>query len=72
MKKTQDLLSEKYYWSSFGEEGLRISKILEGANPKDEMKCLQNWVNHLDKALTFPIKAIVAESQDNWLILLLW
>ena len=68
VKKIQDLLSEKYCWSSFGEEGLRILKILEGVNPKDEMECLQKWVNHLDKALTFPIKAIVAESQDNWLI----
>jgi hypothetical protein len=68
VKMEQDLLSEKYYWSSLGEEGLRISKILEGVNPKDEMKCLQNWVSHLDKALTFPIQVIVPESENNWLI----
>ncbi|MEI8048482.1 MAG: calcium-binding protein [Bacteroidota bacterium] len=68
VKMIQDLLSKKYYWSSLGEEGLRIAKILEGVNPKDEMKCLQNWVSHLDKTLTFPIQAIVTESEDNWLI----
>jgi len=68
VKKTQKLLSDKYHWSSLGEEGLRISKVLNGIDPNDEMKCLQNWVNHLDKSLTFPIQAIVTESEDNWLI----
>jgi len=65
VKKTQDQLSEKYYWFSFGEEGLRISKILDGVNRHDEIKCLQKWVNHLDKTLTFPIEAIVSETEDN-------
>jgi len=32
------------------------------------MKCLQKWVEHLDKDLSFPIQAIVSESEDDWLI----
>lgn len=65
VKKTQDKLSEKYFWASVGEEGLRISKILEGVDLHDEMKCYEKWVEHLDKELTFPISAIVSESDDN-------
>ena len=55
-------------WASLGEKGLRISKILHGVNPHNEMKCLQKWVEHLDKELIFPIQATVSESEDNWLI----
>lgn len=68
VKKAKDKLSEKYYWASLGEEGSRISKILQGVDPNDEMKCLQKWAEHLDKELIFPIQAIVSESEDNWLI----
>jgi hypothetical protein len=68
VKKIKDELLNKYHWASFGEEGLRISKILQDINPKNEMKCLKKWVEHLDKELTFPVKAIVSESEDNWLI----
>jgi len=68
IKKTKDKLSDKYYWASFGEEGLRISKIIQGVNPKNEMKCLQKWVDHLDEELSFPVQAIVTESEDNRLI----
>jgi hypothetical protein len=68
VKKTQEILSEKYYWFSIGEEGSRISNVLEGVNPKDEMKCFQAWDKYLDKELSFPIQAIVSESADNWLI----
>lgn len=68
VKKAKDKLADKYYWASLGEEGVRISKILHGVDPHNEMKCLQKWVEHLDKELTFPIQAIVSESEDNWLI----
>jgi hypothetical protein len=68
VKKTKDKLSDKYQWASFGEEGERISKILDGINPNNEMKCLKKWIEHLDKELTFPIQAIVSESEDDWLI----
>lgn len=68
VKKTQDLLSDKYCWLSLGEEGLRISNLLEGLNPKDEIKCFQKWDEYLEKKLSFPIQAIVEESEDNWII----
>jgi len=66
--KTKEKLEDKYQWASFGEEGLRISKILQGVNPSDEMKCLQKWVEHLDKSLTFPVHAFVSDSAESWLI----
>jgi hypothetical protein len=65
VKKMQDELSEKYYWSSFGEDGLRIAAVLEGTNREDEMKCYSVWLKHLDLTLTFPIKAVVSESEEN-------
>ncbi|MCK9424379.1 MAG: hypothetical protein M0Q38_17480 [Bacteroidales bacterium] len=65
---TQDLLPEKYYWFSIGEEGGRISNVLAGLNPKDEMKCFQAWDKYLEQELSFPIQAIVSESADNWII----
>ncbi|MBN2648349.1 MAG: hypothetical protein JXR50_01260 [Prolixibacteraceae bacterium] len=68
VRKVQDKISEKYHWVSLGQEGLRISMILDGVDPHNEMKCLQRWVEHLDKELTFPIQAIVSESDDDWLI----
>ena len=68
VKKTKEKLAEKYNWTSLGQEGSRISKILQGVDPDDEMECLQKWVEHLDKELTFPIQAIVSESEDNGLI----
>lgn len=66
--KTKDKLSDLYQWASFGEQGLRISKILDGINADNEMQCLKKWVDHLDKELIFPVDAIVSESEDNWLI----
>lgn len=68
VKKVQDKLTDKHQWDSFGDEGIRISKILGNVNPCDEMKCLQKWVEYLDKELIFPIRAIVSDSEDDWLI----
>jgi len=68
VEKAKEKLSNKYYWASLGQEGLRISKILQGVDPHNERKNLQKWVEHLDRELTFPIQAIVSESEDNWLI----
>jgi len=68
VKNTQDLLFEKYYWYSVGEEGRRISDVLAGLNPKDEIKCFQAWDKYLEKELSFPIQAVVAESADDWII----
>jgi hypothetical protein len=68
VKQAQDRLSDKHQWDSLGDEGIRISKVLDKVNPHDEMKCLQKWVEYLDNELTFPIEAIVSDSEDNWLI----
>lgn len=68
VKQTQEKLLDKHYWDSLGDEGIRISKVLDKVNPHDEMKCLQKWVEYLDNELTFPIHAIVSDSEDNWLI----
>lgn len=67
VKRVQDLLADKYYWASFGEEGIRISNILAGSNPEDEIECFQKWDNFLENELSFPIQAVVAESEDNWI-----
>ena len=68
LKKVQDELSDKNYWASKGDQGIRISKILDKVNLFNEMKCLKKWVDYLDKELTFPVHAIVSDSEDNWLI----
>jgi len=68
VKITQDKLSDEHYWDSFGDEGIRISKVLNKENPHNEMKCLQKWVEYLNNELIFPIHAIVSDSEDNWLI----
>jgi hypothetical protein len=64
----QEELSNKYHWAWLGDEGIRISKILEKTNPDKEMECLQKWIDHLENKLTFPIEAIVDESESDWLI----
>lgn len=68
VKQTQDKLTDKHRWDSLGDEGERISKVLDKVNPHDELKCLQKWVEYLDNELTFPIHAIVTDSEDNWVI----
>ncbi|MDP4238639.1 MAG: calcium-binding protein [Bacteroidota bacterium] len=68
VKKMQEELSEKYYWSSFGEEGIRIATVLEGIDRNDEKTCFATWHGHLASKLSFPIKAVVSESEENELI----
>ena len=68
VRKMQDELSVKYYWCSLGEEGLRIGAVLEAADRNDDMQCFDVWHKHIDSALSFPIQAIVSESEDNGLL----
>ncbi len=68
VKEAQERQLEKLYRASLDEEGQRISKVLAGTNRKDEMACLQKWVNHLDKELIFPIQAIVTETENSRII----
>ncbi len=68
VEKIQEKVSDKYYWASFGEEGKRISKVLGDINRHNELKCFELWDKYLEERLVFPIKAIVDESEDNWII----
>jgi hypothetical protein len=63
VRKMQDELAEKYYWSSLGEDGVRIAAVLENTNRNDDMKCFDVWYKYLEANLSFPIKAIVSESE---------
>jgi hypothetical protein len=60
LRRIQNKLEDKYYWSSFGAEGLRIEKVLEGANNNDERECMLRWFNYMELNLTFPFKAEVS------------
>jgi len=68
VEKMQDLISDKFQWIWLGEEGLRIANVLEGVNPHDYMRCFQKWDQYLGKKLSFPIKAIVIESEDEGIL----
>ena len=54
-------LSDKYHWLSFGEEGERISKIIKDID--DEMECYEKWDDYLSENLTFPISAVISDSE---------
>jgi len=64
VKSMQEQLSEKYYWSNLGEDGLRITQVLEGTDRKDETTCFETWMTHLNKSLIFPFQAEVMESEE--------
>ena len=65
VKSMQEELSEKYYWSKLGEDGLRIADVLAGTDRNDETTCFEIWKNHLNKSLIFPFQAEVMESEAN-------
>ena len=65
VKKMQEALSDKYYWSYLGEDGLRIDAVLEGADRNDEQKCFEKWIGHFERSLTLPCHAEVSESEEN-------
>ena len=51
-------------WLHLEEVGERIQKVLDGIDPQDEDACLKAWFEHLEKTLTFPFEAELAESED--------
>lgn len=55
-------------FSSFGEQGKRINNVLKNINPENYGRCVIAWGNYLEKVLTFPFNAIVAESADDGLL----
>ncbi len=68
VKQVQNKLLDKHQWDSLGDEGTRISKILGDVDPDDEMECLNKWIEYLDNELTFPVHAIVADSEGSRMI----
>jgi len=68
VKKMQEEISDKYYWSWLGEDGLRIAAVLGGMERKDEMICFDIWYKYLNSVLSFPIQAVVLESEYKGLI----
>lgn len=56
-------LARKYGWIYLGEEGHRISKVLAGVDPRDEMAVWDAWDEHMRKSLFFPFEAEVSEYQ---------
>ena len=65
VKKMQEAISEKYYWSYLGEDGLRIDAVLEGTDRNDEKMCFERWIKHFEGSLILPCKAEVSESEEN-------
>lgn len=60
LRSMQQKMDDRYYWSSFGEEGLRIEEVLKGINQKNENECAQRWLGYLESNLSFPFKAVVS------------
>jgi len=58
-------LQEKYDWINLGEVGERIQSVLSTASSYDYFDACKAWKNHLEKNLIFPVKAVVAEAQEN-------
>ncbi|MCP4540480.1 MAG: hypothetical protein GY832_25360 [Chloroflexi bacterium] len=60
-----DEISKKYAWVYLGEEGQRISKVLVGIDPRNEMAILRAWEKHFRKSLVFPFDAEVSEHEGR-------
>lgn len=58
---TIDELSSFHLWDYLGEEGARISKVLEGIDPNETYTCMKAWSRHLRKVLVFPFDAKIVE-----------
>lgn len=54
-------LRDQYMWVDFGKRGKRIQKVLSGILRDDESSSLKAWNAYLQKKLTFPFQATVAE-----------
>ncbi|MGH9840870.1 MAG: calcium-binding protein [Blastocatellia bacterium] len=50
-------------WLHLDEEGERIQKVLAGIGPGNTTRQLRAWKKYLDKTLTFPFEAEIAEFQ---------
>jgi hypothetical protein len=60
-----DKIEKKYEWVYLGEEGERIQKVLSGVLSGDIRECYEAWEIYLNKNLTFPFHAVIAESEEG-------
>jgi hypothetical protein len=65
VEKKVAALQNKFAYSSFGEQGKRITKVLENIDLEDYWECMNAWGDYFEKVLTFPFKAFVAEFADE-------
>jgi hypothetical protein len=54
-------IANQVAWLHLGAAGERIQQVLEGISRADEWAALEAWYDHLEKKLTFPFEAELAE-----------
>lgn len=52
-------------WNFLGEEGARISSVLEGLDQDDTYACMEAWSEHLEEVLVFPFDAVIADGDNR-------
>jgi len=65
VKRVKRKLERQYYWYGFGDEGVRIQKVLENAVGDEDWNHFEAWLSFLRKSLTFPFSAKVVDWDDN-------
>ena len=61
-KKIKEIQS-KHHWDYLGELGVRVQKILEHIDFKDDIAAFKAWEQYFDGNLSFPFDAEISESQ---------
>lgn len=65
VKKIRRQLHEKHLWTSLGEEGRYIQRVLDRAKSDDERALFRAWERNLSNRLTFLFEATVDEYQEG-------
>lgn len=58
-------LQAMYAWDWIGPEGELIGEVLRGVDPEDDYRKIEAWAAYMQKQLTFPFDALVAEYQER-------
>jgi len=61
--QVKEEISIQYRWHTSDEQDRRILEALGEAEPGNDLEAFQSWSNYLNKGLTFPFSAEVAESE---------
>lgn len=65
VEQVAEELAGQHAWSHLGEQGRRISQVLDSVDPEDEVDGLYAWEEYLEDHLVFPFEAEVYEPQDR-------